>query len=99
MKPDIIIMDEPSIALDPRNRRNLIGILNEIDSLKIITSHDLDFILDTCERCVLLDEGRIIADGRSEKILMDKELLEAHGLELPLSAGCRYKQNIDNVQG
>ena len=99
MKPDIIIMDEPSIALDPRNRRNLIGILNEIDSLKIITSHDLDFILDTCERCVLLDEGRIIADGRSEKILMDKELLEAHGLELPLSAGCHYKQNIDNVQG
>ncbi|WP_035784481.1 energy-coupling factor ABC transporter ATP-binding protein [Butyrivibrio sp. MC2021] len=87
MKPDIIIMDEPSIALDPRNRRNLIKILNEIDSLKIITSHDLDFILDTCERCLLLDEGRIIADGGSREILMDKELLEAHGLELPLSAG------------
>lgn len=87
MKPDIIIMDEPSIALDPRNRRNLIKILNEINSLKLITSHDLDFILDTCERCVLLDDGRIIADGRSSKILMDKELLEAHGLELPLSVG------------
>ncbi len=87
MKPDIIIMDEPSIALDPRNRRNLIKILNEINSLKLITSHDLDFILDTCERCVLLDDGRIIADGRSSKILMDKEILEAHGLELPLSVG------------
>ncbi len=85
MKPDIIIMDEPSIALDPRNRRNLIGILRGISSLKIITSHDLDFILDTCERCVLLDEGRIIADAPSEELLRNRELLEAHGLELPLS--------------
>ncbi len=85
MEPDIIIMDEPSIALDPRNRKNLISILNEIDSLKLITSHDLDFILDTCERTVLIDEGKIIADGRSEEILRDKALLEGHGLELPLS--------------
>ncbi len=85
MEPDIIIMDEPSIALDPRNRRNLIKILNEIKALKIVTSHDLDFVLDTCERVVLLDEGRIIADGKSEDILQDKELLEGHGLELPLS--------------
>ncbi len=85
MEPDIIIMDEPSIALDPRNRRNLIGILNEIQALKIITSHDLDFVLDTCKRVILLDEGRIIADGNAEDILHDKKLLEDHGLELPLS--------------
>ncbi len=84
MEPDIIIMDEPSIALDPRNRKNLIKILNEINSLKLITSHDLDFIMDTCERVVLLDEGRIIADGSSKEILSDRELLEGHGLELPL---------------
>ena len=85
MEPDIIIMDEPSIALDPRNRRNLIGILNEIGALKIITSHDLDFIMDTCSRALLLDEGRIIADGSVKEILTDKKLLEEHGLELPLS--------------
>lgn len=85
MEPDIIIMDEPSIALDPRNRRNLIGILNEIQALKIITSHDLDFIMDTCTRALLLDEGRIIADGDVKDILTNKELLEEHGLELPLS--------------
>ena len=85
MEPDIIIMDEPSIALDPRNRRNLIKILNEINALKIVTSHDLDFIMDTCKRVVLLDEGRIIADGNADEILRDKELLEGHGLELPLS--------------
>ena len=85
MEPDIIIMDEPSIALDPRNRRNLIGILNELKCLKIITSHDLDFVMDTCSRVVLLDEGTIIADGPAEEILRDKKLLEDHGLELPLS--------------
>ena len=84
MEPDIIIMDEPSIALDPRNRKNLITILNEINSLKLITSHDLDFIMDTCERTVLLDEGRIIADGETKEILSDRNLLEGHGLELPL---------------
>ena len=89
MEPDIIIMDEPSIALDPRNRRNLIGILNELDVLKIITSHDLDFIMDTCKRTILLDEGRIIADGDTNTILRDKELLETHGLELPLSLNTR----------
>ena len=84
MEPDIIIMDEPSIALDPRNRKYLINILNEINSLKLITSHDLDFIMDTCERTVLLDEGRIIADGKSKDILSDEALLTSHGLELPL---------------
>jgi cobalt/nickel transport system ATP-binding protein len=85
MKPDIIIMDEPSIALDPRNRRNLINILNEIKALKIITSHDLDFVMDTCKRTILLDDGRIIADGDTDVILRDKELLTSHSLELPLS--------------
>ena len=85
MEPDIIIMDEPSIALDPKNRRNLIGILNELSALKLITSHDLDFIMDTCDRVMLLDDGRIIADDKADVILSDKKLLEDHGLELPLS--------------
>ncbi len=84
MNPDIIIMDEPSVALDPRNRKNLIGVLNEIEALKLITSHDLDFIMDTCERTILIYEGTIIADGPTDTILRDKELLESHGLELPL---------------
>ena len=84
MNPDIIIMDEPSVALDPRNRKNLIGVLNEIEALKLITSHDLDFIMDTCERTILIDEGTIIAEGPTDTILRDKELLESHGLELPL---------------
>lgn len=85
MKPNIILMDEPSIALDPRNRRNLINILNEFKQLKIIASHDLDMILDTCNRTILIADGKIIKDGNTRDILMDKELLEANNLELPLS--------------
>ncbi len=84
MEPDIILMDEPSIALDPRNRRNLIGILGELTCLKIVASHDLDFIMDTCERTVLLYEGKIIADGPTEEILKNGKLLDECGLELPL---------------
>ncbi len=83
MTPDIILMDEPSIALDPRNRRNLIRILNSFEHLKIIASHDLDMILDTCERTILMADGKIICDGKTEDILSDKELLENNGLELP----------------
>ena len=84
MTPDIILMDEPSIALDPRNRRYLIQILNQFHHLKIIASHDLDMILDTCSRVILMARGTIIRDGKAEEILSDKELLEANGLELPL---------------
>ena len=84
MTPDIILMDEPSIALDPRNRRNLIQILNSFEHMKIIASHDLDMIWDTCERTILMAEGKIISDGPTKEILSNKELLEANGLELPL---------------
>ena len=84
MTPDIILMDEPSIALDPRNRRYLIQILNQFHHLKIIASHDLDMILDTCSRVILMAGRTIIRDGKAEEILSDKELLEANGLELPL---------------
>ena len=83
MMPDVILMDEPSIALDPKNRRNLINILNSFEHLKIIASHDLDLILDTCERTILMTDGKIICDGPTKEILTDKELLEANGLELP----------------
>ena len=85
MTPDIILMDEPSASLDPGNRRNLINILNEFNHLKIIASHDLDFIWDTCNRVVLLKSGKIEAQGTPEDILCNRRLLESAGLELPLS--------------
>lgn len=84
MEPEILLLDEPSIALDPKNRRNIINILNSIQATKIIASHDLDMIMDTCSRTVLMAGGRIAADGPTEKILRDKVLLEANSLELPL---------------
>ena len=83
MTPDIILMDEPSIALDPKNRRTLIHILNDFEHLKIIASHDLDMILETCNRVILMAGGRIVCDGDTKEILTNKELLEANGLELP----------------
>ncbi len=81
----LMLLDEPSVALDPKNRRNLIHILNELPGAKIIASHDLDFVYDTCERVILLSGGKIAADGGAKEILTDRELLEGHGLELPLS--------------
>ena len=80
MEPDIIIMDEPSVALDPKNRKNLIRIMNEIKALKLITSHDLPFIAKTCERVIIINEGRIAADGAALEILNNEKLLEETGL-------------------
>lgn len=85
MGSKLMLLDEPSVALDPRNRRNLIRILNELPGAKMIASHDLDFVYDTCKRVILLSEGKIAADGRAKEILTDRALLEEHGLELPLS--------------
>lgn len=84
MEPEIVLFDEPTIALDPRNRRNVIRILNEMSGTKLIASHDLDMILDTCEQTVLLAEGKVVCQGQTEEILKDRALLEGHGLELPL---------------
>ncbi len=84
MTPDIILLDEPSIALDPKNRRTIINTLNRLNYIKIIASHDLDMILETCNRVILMSEGRIVCQGPTEEILRNKELLEANSLELPL---------------
>lgn len=80
MEPELILFDEPTVALDPRNRRNLVTIVNDLPQTKIIASHDLDFIEKTCERTILLYDGKIIADGPSKDILHDFMLLENHGL-------------------
>ncbi|CAK7079194.1 ABC transporter ATP-binding protein [Tissierella sp.] len=84
MIPDIILMDEPSAALDPKNRRNLILLLNSFDHIKMIASHDLDFIMETCNRVILMNNGGIVKYGDTEEVLIDRELLESNGLELPL---------------
>ncbi len=83
MEPEAVLMDEPTSALDPFNRRQVINTIRELKETKLITSHDLDMILDTCERVLLLSGGQIVADGPAEEILRDKALLEAHRMELP----------------
>ncbi len=85
MTPDIIMMDEPSVALDPINRERLIEILNGFDHMKIISSHDLDFIWDTCNRVVLINGGRVIFDGSPDILFRDEKTLRENGLTLPLS--------------
>ncbi len=89
MEPEAILMDEPSSALDPCNRRLVINTIRELSQTKLITSHDLDMILDTCDRVILLSNGRIAADGPAETILRDRALLEANRMELPLSLAGR----------
>lgn len=85
MNPDILVMDEPASNLDPKSRRQLINLLKGFAHTKIIASHDLDLILDVCERCIIIKDGRIAADGPAEEILLNEELLEENNLELPLS--------------
>ena len=83
MEPEMILMDEPSTALDPVNRRTVINTIGRLPQTKLIASHDLDMILDTCQRVILLSHGTIVADGDAETILRDKALLEANRMELP----------------
>ena len=83
MEPEMVVMDEPSTALDPCNRRTVINTINRLPQTKLIASHDLDMILDTCQRVILLSHGRIAADGDTDTILRDKELLESNRMELP----------------
>mgnify|MGYP000136294797 CR=1 FL=1 len=83
MNPEALIMDEPTTALDPINRRTVIRAINELPQTKLIASHDLDMILDTCDRVILLSRGAIVADGKTQDILRDRALLEANRMELP----------------
>lgn len=92
MAPDVLIMDEPTAALDPKSRRRMIHLLNGFDHTKIITSHDLDMILDTCQRVIVLKNGKVVAEGNTLELLSNAELMDDCGLEMPLSlqncAGC-----------
>ena len=84
MEPEAVLMDEPTAALDPYNRRIVIHTIRALPQTKLITSHDLDMILDTCSRVILLSGGTVAADGPADEILRDRALLEAHRMELPL---------------
>lgn len=85
MRPDILIMDEPTASLDPKARRKVMNILKGFHHTKIITSHDLDMIMDMCSRTIVLKKGTIAADGKTVDILGNSQLMEDCGLEMPLA--------------
>ncbi|GFP22759.1 cobalt/nickel transport system ATP-binding protein [Candidatus Hakubella thermalkaliphila] len=83
MQPDILAIDEPSSNLDPRSRRELIKVLRSLPVTKILITHDLPFVVEICKRTIIMDEGKVVADGKVEEIFSDGALLEIHGLEIP----------------
>lgn len=83
-RPRVLALDEPSGNLDPRARRGLLEVLKSFPGSQIIATHDLNFVIEHCDRVLVLDAGRIRADGRPQTVLADAELMDRHGLEVPL---------------
>ena len=85
MNPKIILMDEVTSSLDPKSRRIVINLIKDLKETIVIASHDLDMILDVCDRVLVLNNGEIIQEGQSYSILSNKKIMEESNLELPLS--------------
>lgn len=83
--PSVLVLDEPTANLDPRGRRRFMELIGSLPATRLIATHDLEMVLELCPRTVLLDAGKVVADGPSREILGDEALMEAHGLERPLS--------------
>lgn len=93
MEPSALVLDEPSDSLDPRARQNLIDQLLQFTHSQLIATHDLDLVLDICNKVVVLHEGKVMAEASPEKIFNDFQLLEDSGLALPLKMqGGQYNQ-------
>lgn len=85
MQPSVVLYDEPSASLDLRARRRLINFLQSAQQAYLIASHDLELILETCDRLILLSGGKIMADGIPKQIMSDRQLMEENCLEVPPS--------------
>jgi cobalt/nickel transport system ATP-binding protein len=81
--PEILVFDEPTSGLDPRARRQLITVLGRLPSTRLFATHDLALVAETCSRTIVIDAGRVVADGPTMRILGDDALMSAHGLETP----------------
>ncbi|GAA1038446.1 ABC transporter ATP-binding protein [Virgisporangium ochraceum] len=89
MRPSILVLDEPSSNLDPASRRELATILESLPVTMLMVTHDLPYALQLCPRAVILDDGRVVADGRTADLLRDTELLAKHRLEFPYGFAVR----------
>jgi len=85
MEPAILALDEPTSNLDPRNRRHFIEVVETFSSTLLLATHDLEMVLTLCPRTVVMDRGKIWADGETREVLSDADLMDSHGLEVPLS--------------
>lgn len=85
MNPEIILMDEVTSYLDSKSRRRVINLIKDLKETIVIASHDLDMILDVCDRVLVFSNGEIIQEGDSYSILSNKNIMEESDLELPLS--------------
>jgi len=83
MRPEILVLDEPTAGLDPRGRRQLISLLRDLPQTMLVSTHDMWLVDELFPRTVIMDEGRVVADGATAELLADRALLEAHGLESP----------------
>ena len=84
MRPEILVLDEPSSNLDPASRRELAAILRSLDVTVLMVTHDLPYAVELCERSVVLSEGTVVADGPTRVVLGDADLMARHRLELPV---------------
>ncbi len=84
-KPTVLVLDEPTSDLDPRGRREFKTLLKSLPGAKIIATHDLELVVDLCSRVIILDEGRLVAEGPTIPLLSNEQLMLAHGLEKPHS--------------
>jgi len=82
-EPSVLALDEPTSDLDPRGRREFKALLRSLPATKLIATHDLELAVELCARAVILDQGRIIADGPTVELLADEKLMLDHGLERP----------------
>src|SRR5439155_26100483 len=85
MRPQVLLLYEPSQYLDPLGRLELIRLIKSLAATKIIAAHDLELVRETCERVLVLDSGRLVGDGPARTLLADARLMEEHGLEVPHS--------------
>jgi cobalt/nickel transport system ATP-binding protein len=83
MNPEILVLDEPTSNLDPAGRRELVALLGSLRASQVVVTHDLPFALELCPRAVILDGGRVVADGPTAVLMADRELMIRHRLELP----------------
>lgn len=83
MDPSVLVMDEPSTYLDHHGRRRVIELLKSFEHTRFIATHDLELVVEVCSRVLLMDRGRVVAEGPTRQVLDDEALLQAHGLERP----------------